>query len=409
MAAWRIINLVGIILLLGWISFLPQTIHNRYLTFITTFLLVLFLFSTIRQKIKLRLIFDRSDIPLWIFLIGMLAGVFSAENFGPAVRQYFNLCLPLFLLYYLMKLEFIPENRWPIIKSICFFSALVALFGIIEFRYHINPIYDYWEPNNQYYKFFLGQRAMSTKMHPAVLGTYLLICLPFSFSLANKKSFSEKLLGILSTFLLMLGIVLTFSRGVLFGVIAIFCLWFWQKKKILYFRYFIVVLFLLIFVCSLSKDYSPFQRFGIKRLLNKPVFHGRMLRVIISYRIIREHPFFGIGLTHFRRDYNKYSPESRPDEDGKVPDNMFLLFLTETGIVGLLSFIIFIGCLLKKGFRRLYTLKDAVSRDILIAAIAGMVGLLVNMNTYDILYWTTPLFLFSMLAGMITAIGIYNG
>ena len=87
---------------------------------------------------------------------------------------------------------------------------------------------------------------------------------------------------------------------------------------------------------------------------------------------------------------------------------MFLLFLTEAGIIGLLSFIIFMWCLLKKGFRRLHSLKDAASRDILIAAIAGMVGLLVNMNTYDILYWTTPLFLFSMLAGMIAAIGIYN-
>ena len=302
-----------------------------------------------------------------------------------------------------MKSEFTFENRWFIVKSICFFSALVALYGILEWTFHKNPIYEYFVPN-AYYCVFLGRRAMSTQYHPAALGSYLMACLPFSFLLMKRKILSDRCLGILCLSLGLSGIILAFSRGSLFGVIALCCVWFLQKNRVLLFKYFIIALLLVIFACSLpglSRNFPHFQRFSIKGLLSRGVFQARTVRIITAYRILKKHPLFGIGLCHFRKKYNKYSPVSRSDEDGKVPDNMFLLFLAEAGIAGFLGFIFFIGCLLKKGFHRIKMLKHGENKDMLIAVTAGLVGLLVNMNTYDMLYWVTPLFLFGILAGMV--------
>ena len=393
------------IIFLAWISFFPEPVQGHYLIFVRLFLGTLLIISIIRKGPRSRLIFTKGDAALWIFSLSMLGGVFFAENLKIAVRQYLDLFIPLFLLYYLVKSEFIFKNRWFIAKSICFFSALVALCGILEWTFHKNPIYEYFVPN-AYYRVFLGRRAMSTQYHPAVLGSYLMVCLPFSFLLMRRKILSDRFLGILCLSLGLSGIILAFSRGSLFGVIALCCVWFLQKKRTLLFKYFVISLLLIISVCSLSslsRNFSPFQRFSIKGLLDKGVFQARTVRTITAYRMLRKHPLFGIGLCHFRKNYNKYSPVPRSDEDGKVPDNMFLLFLAEAGITGFLGFIFFIGYLLKKAFHRIKMLKDGENKDMLIAVTAGLVGLLVNMNTYDMLYWVTPLFLFGILAGMVSA------
>ncbi len=334
-------------------------------------------------------------------MVCMLPAVFFAENFKIAMKQYLDLFIPLFLLYYLMKSEFSPQNRWPIVRSICLFSAIVALFGILELIFHRNPIYEYHYPFDLYYRVFIGKRAMSTQSHPAVLGTYLVACLPFSFLLIRRRVLSDRFLGVLCLILGMGSLFLTFSRGSLFGMIAVFWVYFWQKRRILFASYFIIALTIFILICSFLKG-SAVTRFGIRGLLDKSVFGSRSERIITSYGMLKDSPFVGVGLNHFRIKCNKYSPVQR-HEYGKVSDNVYLLFLAETGIIGFLGFILFIGYLLKKGFRYFYSGRAENNKNTLIAILAGFVGLLINMNTYDLLYWITPLFLFSMLAGMISS------
>lgn len=395
----KFFNLGGSILLLAWISFVPQQIQAPWQVLVRLFLAALFFSSIIKNWPKRKLIFNKRDIPLWIFTLCMLVGVFFAENQKVAIKQYLDLFIPLSLLYYLMKSEFNLENRWVIIRSICFFSALVAFLGILEWAFHRNPIYEYFEPFNLYYRVFLGYRAMSTQTHPAVLGSYLMVCLPFSFLLIKRKIFSDRLLGIFCLILGMSGLILAFSRGSLLGTVAVFWVYFWQKNRVLFIKYFIITLAILILVFSYLKEPFVFQRFGIGALAEKELFKSRFARVITSFGMFKDHPFAGVGLNNFRIKCNDYSPIQR-HEDGKVPDNVYLLFLAETGIIGFLSFIFFIGCLLKKGFQHFYSMQAKGSKDMLMAIIAGLAGLLVNMNTYDLLYWATPLFLFGILAGM---------
>ncbi|MFC1808780.1 O-antigen ligase family protein [Candidatus Omnitrophota bacterium] len=333
----------------------------------------------------------------------MLGGIFFVENQEIAVKRYFDLCVPLSLVYFLMKSEFTTENRWIIVRSISIFSGLVALCGILELVFQKNPLYEYPGVFDLYYYAFVGKRAISTQTHPAALGSYLVVCLPFWLLLIKRKIRFDRWLGVSCLIVGMSGLILTFSRGSLFGSIAAFGVYFWQKNRTLFIKYGIVIVGTFIFIFSVVKAPYVFQRFGIQGLAQTNLYEIRIAQVLTSYRMLRDRPFTGVGLEHFKIKYNEYSPFEK-HEDGKTPDNVYLLFLAEAGIIGFLGFIFFIVSLLKKGFRRFYSAATGEeSKNILIAILAGLVGLLVNMNTYDLLYWVNPLLFFGILAGMVSA------
>ena len=104
--------------------------------------------------------------------------------------------------------------------------------------------------------------------------------------------------------------------------------------------------------------------------------------------ILADHPLLGVGFGTFTREFEKY----RYDENYMVrefpehtTENMYLMFLAETGILGLLSrlalmFAIFL--LVLRAWRRS---ADGGGRDLLWAYLVGHISLSVNMLTWDIL------------------------
>ncbi len=70
----------------------------------------------------------------------------------------------------------------------------------------------------------------------------------------------------------------------------------------------------------------------------------------------------------------------------KIADNMYLTIVAETGIAGFLAFMGFIIFLLKKAFVYLHSEKEPEPKKLTTALIAGIIGLMVNMHTYGLLY-----------------------
>ena len=63
----RDIVVSGIILLLAWISFIPKLpLQYNYQTFISIFLIGLLAISIIRKRFRVKLIFSKEDIGLWL-------------------------------------------------------------------------------------------------------------------------------------------------------------------------------------------------------------------------------------------------------------------------------------------------------------------------------------------------------
>jgi len=396
------------IILFAWISFFPEPIQGQYSIYTRIFLSVFLLFLMLNKQYQKHL-FSLRDRPLWLFLICLSVGMVPAIDKNLALRTYFYLAITFFLVFYIGKGLFVSEkDRITICVIICICSGLVAFIAILELYFGKNIIYENFIANPFYVRYVKHYpRPMSTQFNPAVLGSYLLGCLPFSFGLLKNKYL--RLLGILTSILCVIVIFLTFSRGVFLGLLALLFFYLWKiHKKRLFFTS-IVCLAILMAACSFSKN-SNLYRLGFKRMVSgsydSVVSEYRLTRLKMTFRILKNYPFIGIGFNHFRLRFKEYCDKKDINElyEFMIPDNMYLTFLAETGIVGTTGFLAFICILLKRGLKQLRKSEDEDKKKILVIAISAFIGLLVNMGAYELFYWNNPYILFCLICGFIAGV-----
>lgn len=397
------------IIFLAWISFFPETVQAHYAIYARSFLACLFLLLLVRKR-DIKAFFSRYDLPLFLFLIFILGGIFSAQDRIIALKTYLDVSIILFFVYYLTKAIFSQDgNIGVILKSICIFSLIVALFGIIEYIIGNNFIYEHII-DNLYYRRYSAEfvrRPMSTQFNPAILGSFLLGCMPFGFLLIKDRLSFFRVAGLLSVILSVTVIILTGSRGCFLGMMALFLFYLWKKKGIRFSVLFLVFTVFIVTLCS-CPDAGRFNRFGFNRLLlgshDSAFSEYRSTRFFVTMDMLKDKPFFGIGLNNFRDRFDDYARSERNiPHEFKIADNMYLTLLAETGIIGFSSFLVFIFLLLRRGLIALHRIEDKRKKELLLVSMSALMGLLVNMAGYELFYWHNPFALFCILCGMVSA------
>ena len=104
--------------------------------------------------------------------------------------------------------------------------------------------------------------------------------------------------------------------------------------------------------------------------------------------ILAEHPLLGVGFGTFTREFERY----RYDENYMVrefpehtTENMYLMFLAETGVLGLLSRLLLMAAVFIVILRAWLRMVDGVRRDLLWAYLVGHVCIVIHMLTWDIM------------------------
>ncbi len=56
----------------------------------------------------------------------------------------------------------------------------------------------------------------------------------------------------------------------------------------------------------------------------------------MTFNMLKDHPFFGVGFKNFRVKFNRYKIDKNENTpmEFRIPDNMYLTLLAETGVVG---------------------------------------------------------------------------
>lgn len=403
----RYLTIILFIILFSWVSFFPKPIHDRYTTWVRIFLGLFLLVFILNDKYR-KYIFSFRDWSLWLFLMCLVSGTISGIDKAIVWRTYFYLTIIFFSIFYIGKgLYSDIKNRNIINLIICICSSLVALIGLLELYFKKNILYENLIPN-PFYERYISFRCMSTQLNPAVLGSFLLGCLPFNLYFLKSSSFLLKILGISSSILCITIIIQTFSRGVFLGLI-ILLLFYLRKRQKKIFLLFISCLVLLIIICSYQKD-PNLNRFGFNRFIfgsyDSIFSEYRLTRLIMTLRILKDEPFFGVGFGHFRIRFNEYCNERDKGEkfEFMVADNIYLTFLAETGLIGTVAFFIFIILLFKNGLKKIKELKDKDKEQMIFIPVSALVGLLVNIGGYDLFYWDNPYMLFCLICGFIQGV-----
>jgi len=393
------LTLIGIISLLPHPIFTAQWINIAL--FCMGFLLVLY-FTCPRKQL-----FDIADWPLWLFTLTLSTGLVHATNFQVAWNIFIQMVPNTFLIFYIGKGIFLrPKTREASTVIICAFACLVAIIALLELYFGRNILYEHYI-GNPFYARYISWRPMSTQSNPAVLGTYFLCTIPFALQLTQKRSGNIKILGWSSFTLSCIVSILTRSRGTFLGLITVLLFYAWNKGYKKMFTLIVSLVILIIALGSFQKENS-LGRFGFKRFISGSndsiISPYRMDRIAMSLRVVKQYPVFGIGYEHFRIRFNEYcEPDNcNISHEFKITDNMYLAFLSEGGIIGLLGFLIFSVFLFIRGVCALNS-KTGTQQGWILAPLAAYVALLVNMGAYDLLYWPGVSTFFYLLCGFIQA------
>lgn len=194
-----------------------------------------------------------------------------------------------------------------------------------------------------------GTRISGTLSNPNLYAVLIELILPYVICMViiqiKHKNYNKITLW-LALFLSVIGIIsllLTQSRGACIGFLAgLFCL-------------FILKMYAM-------KDFSIKSKLSIKNIcifivimtaligggaqidkLSRSYDYERVLLWTSSYHMWEDHKIVGVGLANWKDAYQqKYILPEAKEPDLTMPHNVFMIFLSQTGIIGTLSYLIFV-------------------------------------------------------------------
>lgn len=392
-SAYGFIAKIYIVFLLITAAFIPQLLFTKNIALIFLLFIFLLFSKTIIKNI------DYLDLLLFVFIVMVTLGLAYSQDIGAAFKRYLETYLPLALIYIISK-NLRKDSYVFLTRAIVFLGALASVFIIFEFFTGRNFIYEHVLQNKYFNSAFYKGRAFGTFYHPTIAGSFLTMCLPFAWIyLHDKRNRVNLISGSIIFIAISVAIAATLSKMAMIVMLFIY-LWCARQRgrhidKLLLITFFILTAVIFLKTAVFTDKFSP--SFSVIAVTY------RLKSLLAAIRMAREHPFVGVGLDHFKLLYLNYANNLNVKYDLRIPDNMYLTILAETGVITFISFGVFIYALVKKALMALKKMRDSSEKILLSAALVSFIGALIHNLSYDSFYWSAPLIVFWMLAGMITS------
>jgi len=236
-----------------------------------------------------------------------------------------------------------------------------------------------------------------------VFGIYMAALTPIIFGLTffyfkGRNRFLMFFVSVLG----LLGVYFSLSRGAGLAIyLAILFLSIARKKKIFTL---VLVGMLIIFPFVMPKNIKQWAK---DVNYNPLVFMFNQDRISIynnTLNMIKHHPFIGVGVNTFSKNYGKYKTEEA-ERYAHTPDtiyahNAYLQMAGEIGLLGLLAFILFLFQVFRQAWNTLRKLKDKYLEIIALSLIASLIAFLTNALTETSLYYPRIVMIFWYLIGV---------
>jgi len=286
-----------------------------------------------------------------------------------------------------------------VVYSSLFGVALIGLDGLFQLKFGFDFIRGYGLQSSP----IDLTRATASFPNPNIMGIYLSALAPLVIGLAlfHKTDKKEKFLFVFAALLAALGVYLTFSRGSGLGLFfALFFLGVFKRSKALIACLLILLVIFSFVMPQKIKDWTKDIRY------NPLVFLFNQDRVSIyrnTLNMIRHHPFIGVGVNTFSKNYAKYklkeAEEYHPTMDKTYSHNMYLQMGGEIGLLGLLAFLWLLFRFFKDNLRTQRSLKDHFLRVTCMSLFACVLAFLINGMTETSLYYSRISMIFWYLMG----------
>lgn len=346
-----------------------------------------------------------------VFLLINLVSLLNAENIERSVAVYLYTLFTVVFSLIIPQLVTKKETVEKAVKIILISALLVGAFGIYQYLGDIVGLpQSLTGLRDLYTKDVLGfPRIQSTALEPLYFANYLLIPLGLLCSLFLSKDSKYKYYQ-LAFLLILLGtnLILTVSRGgymavgaLLLTIVVFFFRNIFAPKKI-------IIGLLAVIVIA----YIAIRFLGMGDTLNIEVFRGHVINVFYgaaySERVetlqtaqaaFHLHPWVGIGVGGFG-PFAAVHPYAPPPEGWKIVNNEFVELLAEVGVLGFLSFITLALILFFRSLKAIQVVKDRYLRTVMIGLFAAFIGILVQYQTFSVLYIMHVWFLIGLMVAV---------
>ncbi len=338
------------------------------------------------------------SIALCIFLLASLVSICNSQYMALSLRAFFAKILK-FAALFLAVTEIINTrkkltNFIIIALASC---ALILIDGLVQYFFtHIDLLHSYPSFNFEWTKpYFLGVPTASFPypndfaawmlIFIFPVGTYLLFC---------KKEWLKSSFAAVIFVVLLYSLILTKVRGAwasLIGALGALAL---LKPKTIGI---ILLIILILGAVLVHKELVPYA-------MNLTSINARETIWQAGWTIFKEHPIIGNGVNTF---FNKFKM-ARQDEDrgkkGSYAHNCYLQMACDTGLFGLLAFLLFVAAVLLKSFRSLRSAKDPFLYSLILGISLGLVAFLLHSAVDTNLYSLPLAALFWLSAGVLLSV-----
>ncbi len=355
--------------------------------------------------------FTPSNIFLLIFFV--CCGL-SLANSGPYLSKGLNALFgkwgKFMLLYWVASASLGKEKHLKNIILAFFASAVLVAFDAYSQKFLGFEFFLHRSMTEVNYAGRLDFAVTGAFKHSNMFAAYLILAIPLlaaSMAGALRKTdvVPQPLTQTLSrssllavVLLLTFFLVLTFARGAWLGfIVAAILMFFLLPPKKFFFFLGTVFILLIVLLPGVSERVATSVQAGGDS--------GRYELWKGAWAMIAEHPFLGKGVGTFMAFFQDYVQ----GRGVMYAHNCFLQIWAETGIFSLLSFLAFLGAVLRNGFMTLRRNKCGEMTPLVAGLLCGVIAFLIQSALNTNLYSLQPSAMFWLFLGMIQALSCSKG
>jgi putative inorganic carbon (hco3(-)) transporter len=342
--------------------------------------------------------FDAINTAAFIFISLSFASIFNSVDPQFTIYEWLR-HLKVFVLFLLLRRLFAKTNA----PTALIYASLIIIF--FEFFVSLSQLgageAEVTEDAAEVKEVFVEGglvRVSGTLRHPNLLGLFINMLIPFSIvGVLHYKSKFQYLLALIVAFIILL---LTYSRTqiALYGFILFWAFFTFDssKGKKLYHNkasWYVVVPLLLILLGVVVANFDTLY----ERFFNAPESNTatRFVLAAIAVEMISEHPIVGVGWNTFVYAMSQYDFYKAAAAFQYPVHNMYLLIASETGLLGLASYLALLAAVFRAYRYCRKRLTDPFERNLLQAAfvvsvlvlITGLQGWSFRADSIQLIVW----------------------
>ncbi len=357
----------------------------------------MFLIEKIIKKEKL----CSASLPVIIFGVFMISGVFTFIN-TVSIKDSLNGIVKLFkfFLIFLVCSENI-KDREHFKKIAISVACAISLIGI-DTLWQLFSGKDFIQGNTIQGAIGLP-RPTGSFPNCNVMGVYLTGLTPLIAGLALfSLRLKDKIFLTSAALIGSVGVYLSLSRGAGLGLfISVLFLSLVRKNKIITLG---LILLLLVYPFVMPKNIKVWAKSVNYNPMILLTDETRMSIYRNTVHMISEHPFIGVGINTFSKNYGKYKTAAA-EASCKTPDTIyahdsFLQMGGEMGLFGLGTFLIFLFLTLKSIWSAFKRNTDPFLKAFSVSVFAAIIAYLINGLTETSLYYARVVMVFWFLIGV---------